>query len=197
MRPGPKRTQKEYQQDVLRKLGSDYQVVSNFTGVIYPIKLKHLQCGNTYWTRAMNPLRGHGCPICSHRKLNSKLIDGGRERFLKRIQPEYKLLTEYQGCDKKVELKAQSCGHCFWTVPQRFTGKYRRCPVCHGNYGKPVYINNSGFGLWMKQKRVSLGMSIVKLSALSGIQTSRLSRIEHGRIEATIEDQSRIRHYLK
>lgn len=193
---GPRKSQQEFEAEVNRQLGDDYQVIGTYRGILYPITMLHKLCGRQYVTNGMNPLRGNGCPYCKREKHKRLMRARGYQKALAFLGDDYQLMSEYQGWYGKVLIKSLKCGHQFW-IEYGYFHAHKRCPVCSGHYGHRQHINCTGFGQWLKEQCNKKHMSIVKLSVLSGLQPGRISKIEHGVIEPTKEDKDRLQYYLK
>ena len=58
------KTQDEYVKDVYNKWGTEYAVLGAYTGGNKKISIRHNNCGHVYSVRAIDLVRGHGCPFC-------------------------------------------------------------------------------------------------------------------------------------
>lgn len=59
------KTTKQYKQEVLREVGTEYQVLGKYINWCTPILMKHTKCGNTYSCQPNSFIQGRRCPRCS------------------------------------------------------------------------------------------------------------------------------------
>lgn len=121
----PKRkTTEEFKQDVLIKLGEDYEVIGEYINNKTKIKMKHV-CGHIYESKPHDILqKGTGCPLCN----------GGRTKTLKEfldiLSDDYEYLGGFVNFTTSVKLR-HKCGHEFEMLP-KYIARGRGCPLCGG-----------------------------------------------------------------
>lgn len=110
------KTTKDFGNEVYKTTKGKYELKLEYKGTYEPIKIKHLECGNTYKTKPYKFVLGSRCPICNHSKgetlVENILLDLNLEferqktfRTLKNKNnlyydfylPNQNLLIEYQG----------------------------------------------------------------------------------------------------
>jgi len=99
------------------------------------IKFYHKSCKKEYDGNIKNFLRGRRCPYCFGTP--KKTTEQVKSLLFQVVKNEYSLLSEYNGCNKKIILQHNLCGNIFETTYSRFFGKKEyglstRCPHCFG-----------------------------------------------------------------
>lgn len=112
-----KLSQKQAEQKIKNALGDNYKVVSKYTGVKDPLKIKHLSCGRVFEVALSDAVYKHsGCRACKQsrgedyiyaflKNKGIKFVQQKRFKGLKDIKPlsfdfyipSYRVLIEYQG----------------------------------------------------------------------------------------------------
>ena len=135
------KTTEQYIAD-LKKKGIDYiDVLEDYKGIQYKIKVKNLKCGHIYSANAGNILNnGTGCPICHGDKdtnLFKKILE---EKYPK----EYTVLGEYVNGLTPILIRHNSCGNEFETTPKSILRQVK-CPYCiksKGEWFVSKYLDN-------------------------------------------------------
>lgn len=122
-------SQKEFDNRVLEKVGTEYNFVESFKGVDTPIKVHHTKCNNTYKVRPANFLsKGTRCPYCYGN--NHKTAKEFKQEFYDLEDSEnYELLTDYVNATHKVKVTHKVCNTTYEVAPYSFLQGHR-CPRC-------------------------------------------------------------------
>lgn len=113
----PKRkTQKEFEQEILEKLGPDYKVLGTYVNNRTKIEMVHLSCGNHFMKNPHDALqKKSGCPFCN----------GGKpalycEDWVKQNTPlPYHYISGYKTMGDKCLFHCDKCGKDFYQSPTR------------------------------------------------------------------------------
>lgn len=109
-----------------QKLGSDYELKSDFISLYDKITIHHKVCGRTYTARARSILI-EGTQCTCHNEISET-------EAAKRLGPGLKLL-KYNGMDDISVIKCEKCGSIFERQLRHFTDRHGVCPICNQ---KPV-----------------------------------------------------------
>lgn len=61
-----RRTQEEFEQEVLKKIGPDYKVLGKYINKDTKIEMIHYSCGNTFMKNPHDVIsKSSGCPYCN------------------------------------------------------------------------------------------------------------------------------------
>lgn len=114
-------TQEVFKKRCKENLGEDYEVLSPFMGDNKKVKIRHIKCGNIYYTNASNIRACHGCPRCKQSKGEKKISEfliKNNQNFIPQktfawtnpkkyrydfYLPEKNLIIEYNGSQHYVE----------------------------------------------------------------------------------------------
>lgn len=128
-----KKTQKEFEEEVLSLTGNEYKVLGEYINSDTKIKMKHVNCGNEYEVRPYKFLSGQRCPNCAkNRKKNTALF---KQEVFNIVGSEYVVIGEYKNNNTKIKMKHDKCGHEWSVIPSSFLNG-RRCPKCNGGIKK-------------------------------------------------------------
>lgn len=111
-----RKTQKEFEEEVLLKLGKDYKVLGKYINKNTKIEMIHYVCGNTF---LKNPhdvsSKGSGCPYCNGNR--NALYN---EDWVKNNTPlGYKYVKGYKKMSEKCEFYCSKCNSIFKQTPAR------------------------------------------------------------------------------
>lgn len=120
--------------------GSEYTILGKYINSDHKVLVRHNKCGNVYYTRPADFLRGHGCPKCAYQTRAVKIGDAHRgslenvkESIKEILGNQYQVLTkdsDYKGNRQHILIKHLICGHTYrarYSDIQRYgTG----CPYC-------------------------------------------------------------------
>ena len=130
----PKKTQKEFENEVNNILGKNYIVLSKYKGTNTKVKMKHLKCGYEYEVKPSRILEVDRCPKCFGS------IKKSQEEFIKEVYElvgnEYEVLSEYINNKTKIKMKHNKCGTVFYPIPGNFINCNTRCPKCKSFHSK-------------------------------------------------------------
>ena len=106
-----------------------YQIISEYTGVDNPITCQCNICEHIWTTIPRGLFQGTSCPICSVKKrgINSRM---SHDEFLKRINPDIEILSQYQGLKVPVQCRCKNCHHEWQSKPDNLIHEHINCPFC-------------------------------------------------------------------
>ena len=124
-----KKTTEEFKQELLEKLGSEYELLSEYESVKKPVKILHKLCGEI-WEPIASKALIQNCPICAKTKRikNTTYTKDEFFRKLKEKNEDWELVSDYKGTDKKIILK-HVCGEIMETEPKRII-RGLKCKAC-------------------------------------------------------------------
>lgn len=67
-------TQEQFEGRILKRYGTEYNIVGTYINNRTPIKVNHIKCGMTWEPYPDNLLRGNGCPQCCYRSKGELFI---------------------------------------------------------------------------------------------------------------------------
>lgn len=113
----------------LKSVNSQIEILEPYTSAVRKLRVKCLECGNIWQAKPNTLLMGHGCPHCSH---GSSLKSNEQfELEFKEKHPSLKLLTQYAGANKPVEVECTVCGYRWSKAAVGFVAtKSAGCPLC-------------------------------------------------------------------
>lgn len=130
-----KYTQSEYEEYILNNF--NFQVMSEYKGSAYPVKVKHLTCGGIS-NRSTDQMKRRGCPYCN----GSMLLKGFNDLSI--TAPEvYELLTDKEDCmyfphsSKKTSFTCPTCGNKMIKKINSVTTFGLNCPTCDDGFSYP------------------------------------------------------------
>ncbi|AIW03433.1 HNH endonuclease [Bacillus phage Moonbeam] len=131
--PARRRTTDEFRKLVYNLVGSEYTVVSEYTGHHKPITLKHEKCSKAYEVAPSDFLKGRRCKQCY---LKDRMKTN--QEWLAQVQllagDDYIFLEEYKGDNVKIKYK-HLCGTIHEIKPNNFING-TRCPKCNQSKGE-------------------------------------------------------------
>lgn len=190
---GKRITQEEFESRVLKSLGSEYEV-GKYNGYNVKTKVKHKLCGYIYFSTPGNLYKGTSCPLCTKNQRKRQFRKRGLLIARKLILPNFIIVSNYQNARMPVKLKCLQCGHEFWISSVQNFERNMHCYVCDNATRKPIV--HTKVGGWLKKARKNKGWTIIHLSTISGVDRSKISMIENGRILATKYERDRLMYYL-
>jgi uncharacterized protein with PIN domain len=147
-----KRTHEEFIELIESIVGDEYFVLGTYEGAKKKVLMQHNKCNGTFLVQPLHFLgnaktKGTRCPHCfrNFKKTTEQFID----EVYNLVMDEYKVLGEYTGADKKIEMKHSECGYVYKVAPKHFLYSESRCPLCNGGIkGKDTeFIKKEIFGL--------------------------------------------------
>lgn len=111
-----KRTQEEFEQIVLEKLGPDYKVLGKYVNKDTKILMQHYICGNEFLKRPHDiAAKGSGCPYCNGSKPAKY-----SEEYVKQHTPEpFVYDSGYTNFSTKCKFYCKQCRSYFEQTPRR------------------------------------------------------------------------------
>lgn len=118
---GKRKSQEEFENDVLIKLGPDYKVMGAYPGAHGKVELKHFTCGNIFFKNVHDIIsKGSGCPYCNGNR-NALYT----EDWVKNNTPKsYKYIQGYQKMTVPCEFYCENCKSNFFQQPQRLINQH-------------------------------------------------------------------------
>lgn len=121
-----------------------YKVLGEYKTANTPIKIKHLDCGNTYKARPADLIRGHGCQKCAYRVRAKKIGDAHRydlkqakEQLNKYLGNDYQLMLnkeeDYKGNRQHIPVKHLVCGNIYYPRMSDIQSGTSSCSYCKGS----------------------------------------------------------------
>lgn len=111
-----RRTQEEFKQIVLEKLGKDYEVLGQYVNKNTKILMKHYICGNTFMKNPHDVVsKGSGCPYC-----NGNQLAKYNENWVKDNTPyPYIYIKNFKNMTTKCTFYCTKCETYFEQKPSR------------------------------------------------------------------------------
>ena len=139
------KTTKQFEQELVEHLGTDYKLLSSYINQRFKVKVKHLVCGTEFSAYPNNLLKErYGCPHCSAVLARKKQMIGMlmfEERLKDTVGTEYTLLTPYKDMKTRVKMRHNKCGHEFTILPNKFINNNNRCPYCNASGGESLILS--------------------------------------------------------
>lgn len=114
-----------------------YELLSDYRGLKYKIKVKNKKCGHVYEANTGNILSGSGCPKCHG-------IISNTQEYIDKLESkypgEYEILGEYIRGIQAVLTKHKACGY-EWECTPKSLMKDIRCPNCIKSKGE-IHVEN-------------------------------------------------------
>ena len=128
-----KKTTEEFKQEVFDRVGNEYSVLENYSGVNTKIRMKHNVCGKKYNIAPNKFLQGHRCPYCATN--HKKTTDEYKQEVFDRFGNEYSILGKYTNNKTKIKLRHNICGNVYDILPSVLLSGCG-CSYCSGNHKK-------------------------------------------------------------
>lgn len=148
-----KKTQKQFEKELLEVAGSEYVVVSEYTTIRGKIKVEHIPCGTILERVAGDFLRRNRRPRCTKclYKSQTKTTDWFKQKIYEACGNDYKVLGEYVTAKTKVSMLHTKCGKAWDYSPDNFLRRGSRCPYCSKNAKRDTnsfkqVVNESHYG---------------------------------------------------
>lgn len=132
-------TQEEFIEKVKIAANDEYSVEGTYSGTNKKVTFKHKLCGKKFdMTPSHFLIVGERCPFC-YGNNKKKTTSEYKEYISNLTNGEFEVLSEYNGRNKEVLYKHNTCGTIFYAKPSncRKTDKWPVCPKCiHHSYGE-------------------------------------------------------------
>ena len=124
-------TPDDYRKEVREATNGGYRVLSDYINSSIKIPHCHLECGHV-WQVAPNSFINGGarCPKCTRLKKTDAQF---KAEVFDIIGDEYSFLEPYNGYDKKIRARHNTCGFVWELSPNNFLHNKARCPICVNN----------------------------------------------------------------
>lgn len=125
----------EFKKEIYDLVGDEYTVMSQYTGRLNKITIKHNKCNKTFH---MTPNafinKGNRCTNrqCLHERMSDSMRDSDEQfriKFNDIANGDYKLLSQYTLSNEKIKIRHKICGHIFSMKPNNFL-QGQGCPYC-------------------------------------------------------------------
>jgi hypothetical protein len=126
MKGRKKKTHEKFIKEVYELVGTEYEIINEYTGNAKKIKIKHTICNNIYEISPNSFLQGHRCPYCNGNK--NKTTEQFKQEVYNLVGDEYTILGEYINNKTKIRIKHNICGEEYEITPNGFL-KGHRC-IC-------------------------------------------------------------------
>lgn len=126
-------------------INPNIEVISRYTNADVKIKIRCKICGNEWFARAADVIRGHGCPKCSQKALTKTHEQYVSE--LAAINPNIVVIDKYINSYTKIKHLCLKCGN-EWIVKPNDLLQGNHCPQCstrrksHEQYVAELAIKN-------------------------------------------------------
>lgn len=127
-------TPKEFE-DKLKKISNGkIKALEKYKNSRTKIKFKCLEC-NHEWSSLPNNIlsKRSSCPNCYGNI--KKTTEQFKQEVYNIVKDEYTVIGEYQGTNKKLLIRHNSCGNEWMITPSKFL-LGRRCPLCNESHGE-------------------------------------------------------------
>lgn len=139
---------------LIDKFGTDYEFISEYTGIDSEITIKHNKCGNVWEQRPYNFFKSKGCKICNNVN-NEKLTQKEyKDRVFQKYGDQYTILSDYINAHEQVKFRHNYyidengnkiiCNHEDSADATNFLhriGKRTSCKYCRNNKHFKSYTN--------------------------------------------------------
>lgn len=135
-----KRTTQEFKEEINSLTKGKYIVLGNYKSNREKIKIKHCECGHTFYMTPKSFLGGQRCP--KHRYEKSSLSnrideDEIHKRLKDNLGTEY-IMIEYNGSASNGLFKHVKCNKEFKSVPYQMIKGVTGCPHCYKSKGEDL-----------------------------------------------------------
>lgn len=135
----PQKTNNQFLKEVFNLVKNEYEVLSEYQTSQVKLKFYHKACKHTFKMTPNRFLMGNRCPFCAGSM--KKTTEEFKKEVCESTKGEYELVSEYETCHKKVNIKHNECGNIYSVRPNDFQ-QGKRCPKCsHRSYK----LTNSDF----------------------------------------------------
>ncbi|WP_148552154.1 hypothetical protein [Paraclostridium bifermentans] len=124
------KTTEQFKKDILKKLGTEYEVLGEYKGVFKDIKMVHIKCGREFISKPNILLQGTGCTKCN--KMYRPTESDFRREVLEYLGEDYEILVGYKNKRSKVKLLHTKCGEV-WETSRHSIVNGARCK-CEREY---------------------------------------------------------------
>ncbi|WP_260989051.1 DUF2726 domain-containing protein [Bacillus sp. DE0042] len=146
-----KKTTAFFKKEVFELVGSEYEVLGDYTTTHGKIEFKHNICGHIFPMMAKAfVIQNQRCPNCKKKLLSKKFKKTNadfKKEVLDIVGDEYEPLEVYQGKGEKIKFIHHKCGNKFKMRPNQFLSHNCRCPFCYHSKGEDTifkYLKEKG-----------------------------------------------------
>lgn len=127
-----KKTTAVFKLEMYDLVKDDYLLLSEYTGNLNKVRLRHQTCGHEYEVTPGNFLNGSRCPKCAPHVAaikRRKTTEQFKADVKWAVNNAYEVLGVYSGSNEKILIKHTTCGHQYLVTPNNFLSG-SRCPAC-------------------------------------------------------------------
>jgi hypothetical protein len=128
------KSHEEFVNEVFKMHGNKFTILSDYQGVLYPITVKHNDCGNSFelkYARYLIVKKGNHCPDCN--PYQKKTTDKFKQEVFDKTGDEYTVVGDYISTDDTILMRHNYCGNEWHVLPKHFLHSDSRCNKCSGN----------------------------------------------------------------
>lgn len=129
---GIKKTQEEFEKEVIDMVGDEYTFLEDYKGVSTKIKVRHNKCGDVYYVSPLNFRRSKGCKKCNYNLIYSHKVKDDKQfkdEVKELVGNEYTFLDCYVNTYTDLNVIHNTCGNRYKISPRDFL-KGSRCRKC-------------------------------------------------------------------
>lgn len=131
-----RKTQHQFEAEVLDILGCEYQVLSEYINSKTKVKMRHNVCGSEYNVIPNSIISGGtACPICAKKFFGTLSNDKVVSELKNLLGGEYDVVSKYKNSFTNILIRHNKCGNTFASklATLRRGGK---CTYCRASYGE-------------------------------------------------------------
>ena len=116
----------------------EFKVVGKYINNRTKICIEHIKCGRKFLITPYGLLSNKSCPLCGRELAIQKITmteKACKQKLKTIVGDEYKIVGNYIGCSKKVDILHTKCNK-IWNTPPISIFQGRRCPYCAPNHSK-------------------------------------------------------------
>ena len=117
------KSNRDFKKEISELTNGEYEVLSDYVNQLTPVRIKHLKCGKEYDVVPKRFLRGDRCRSCMDKKVSKSKIKF--QNYLNEVEPEYEILSEFNGRKKPITLLNKKFNEIYETSPDKFIAGVR------------------------------------------------------------------------
>lgn len=151
------KTDEEFKEEVCRKYGNEYSILSKYTNSKTKIDVIHNLCGTKYSVSPNNFLRGRKCPNCKKKSISEKngiTLNDFKDRVFELYGDEY-IVTDsvYTNAREKIKVTHNLCGNDIYITPDKLLNRGQECIYC--NKLSRVSKGEKKIEKWLKDNEIT------------------------------------------
>lgn len=129
-----KRTHEEWLNELSHSHDGNYDSCDKYVNSKTKLKVIHLTCGTSWMTTPPNFLDTEiPCPTCRKLSSLSQKKSDLNKYVIKKTHGEYRIIGDYKGAHKNIELVHHRCNNAFERTPDKIKSRKIICPSCFGS----------------------------------------------------------------